>query len=74
MINFLEGLSIKSYITLFPGEKENNRLLYLNIESIVHVKAFYRLLSEHSKWFFWKELQFSPLGKYLVLSNVASRH
>lgn len=73
MVNFLKALSIKSYITV-GKKKENNRLLYLNIESIVHVKAFYILLSEHSKWFFWKKLQFSPLDKYFLLSNVASRH
>jgi hypothetical protein len=51
MVNFLKALSIKSFITI-GKKKENNRLLYLNIESIVHVKALYILLSEHSKWFF----------------------
>jgi len=72
--NFLKGFAIKSHITM---AKENGRLLCLSIEGKASVKAFYSLLSEHSKWFFWKKRQFSPLlrsTKYFTLSNVASRH
>ena len=69
--NFLQGLGVKSYIVLC---QEKGRLLCLKIEGIASVKTFYSLLSFHSKWFFWKKLQFSPLDKYLLLSNVAARH
>lgn len=69
--NFLQGLGVKSHTVLF---KEKERLLCLKIEGIAPVKTFYSLLSFHSKWFFWKKLQFSPLDKYLLLSNVAARH
>lgn len=67
---FLKGLGVNSHTA---AEKENGRLLCLRIEG-KGVKAFYSLLSEHSKWFFWKKIQFSPLDKYFLLSNVASRH
>jgi hypothetical protein len=68
---FLKGLGVNSHIAL---NKEKGRLLCLNIEGVTPVKAFYFLLYEHSKWFFWKKIQFSPLDKYLLLTNVASRH
>lgn len=69
--NFLKGFAIKSHITM---TKENGRLLCLSIEGKASVKAFYCLLYEHSKWFFWKKIQFSPLDKYLILSSVAAKH
>lgn len=67
---FLKGLGVNSHTA---AEKEKGRLLCLRIEG-KGVKAFYSLLSQHSKWFFWKKIQFSPLDKYFLLSNVASRH
>jgi hypothetical protein len=70
IVNFLQELGINSRIS---AGKENGRLLCLTIEG-KEVKAFYALLSEYSKWFFWKKIQFSPLVKYLLLSDVAARH
>ena len=69
--NFLKNLGVNSHILL---SKEKRRLLCLKIEGTVSVKAFYSLLFEHSKWFFWKKSQFFPLDKYLLLANVATRH
>lgn len=68
--NFFKRLGIDSRI---EAGKEGGRLLCLYIES-KQAKTFYSLLSEHSKWFFWKKRQFSPINKYLLLSNIASRH
>lgn len=68
--NFLQGLGIHSRTN---AGKEKGRLLCLSIEG-KGVKAFYYLLSEYKKWFFWKKIQFSPLDKYFVISDVAARH
>lgn len=83
--NFLQGLGINSRTTAAAGKEKGRlrpsglckppcgRLLCLSIEG-KGVKAFYSLLSEHKKWFFWKKIQFSPLDKYFVISDVAARH